>query len=73
MGVRQFFRRFFPLKTTDDLREEMFALTYCMEGMVYGHVEKMLTKDRVWYLRRLYRQLKRENDEMKRAGKKGRK
>jgi hypothetical protein len=50
------------------LREEVFALTYCMEGMTYGDVERMMTVDREWYLKRLHKQLKKEADAMKRGG-----
>jgi len=49
------------------LREEVFALTYCMEGMTYGDVERMLSVDREWYLRRLHKQLKKEAEQMKRG------
>lgn len=36
-----------------------------MEGMTYDSVVNMLSVDRRWYLDRLYKQLKKENDEMK--------
>ena len=51
------------------MREEVFALTYCMEGMTYGDVMAMPSRERIWYLRRLHRQLKKEADEMKKAAK----
>lgn len=51
------------------MREEIFALTYCMEGMTYGDILGMPTVERVWYLNRLHKQLKKEHDEMKKAGK----
>jgi len=53
------------------LRQEVFALTYCMKGMTYGDVEGMLSVDRVWYLERLNEQLKAEADEIKRPVKGG--
>lgn len=53
------------------MREEVFALTYCMKGMTYGDVEGMLAQDRVWYLKRLNEQLKAESDEVKKATPKG--
>lgn len=34
----------------------MFFLTYATNGMSYGDVESMETKDRWWYLKRLYQQ-----------------
>lgn len=55
------------MKDLDELREEVFALTYCMKGMAYGAVEEMLSVDRVWYLKRLYDQLKQEADDVKRS------
>lgn len=48
-----------------DLREEAFALMYCMKGMTYGDIERMPSVDREWYLARLYRQLKKEADDVK--------
>jgi hypothetical protein len=36
-----------------------------MKGMTYGDVESMLSVDREWYLARLYRQLKKEEADMK--------
>jgi len=49
------------------LREQVFALTYCMEGMTYGDVMDMPSVDREWYLNRLHTQMKREADAMKRT------
>ena len=49
------------------LRQEVFALTYCMKGMTYGDVEGMLSVDRVWYLNRLNEQLKQEADGIKKG------
>lgn len=70
MELRQFFLRFFHLKGEDTLREEMFALTYCMEGMPYDAVERMPSVDRVWYLKRLEEQIVRESEEVKKVQKK---
>lgn len=53
------------------MREEVFALTYCMEGMTYGDVERMLSVDREWYIKRLHQQLKKESEQMKRSMKTG--
>jgi len=39
-----------------------------MEGMTYGDVKGMLSVDREWYLRRLFKQLKKESDQSKKAG-----
>jgi hypothetical protein len=47
----------------------MFILTYCMKGMTCGDVENMLSVDRKWYLERLYKQLKKESEEIKRTSK----
>jgi hypothetical protein len=40
-----------------------------MEGMGYEAVQTMLTEDRIWHLKRLRDQLKRENEEMKKSRK----
>jgi hypothetical protein len=40
-----------------------------MEGITYSDVESMLTVDREWYLTRLYKQLKKESDEIKKKPK----
>lgn len=58
------------MKSTEVLLEEVFALTYCMKGMTYGDVERMLSSDRIWYLNRLHEQLKSEADEVKKTTKK---
>jgi hypothetical protein len=52
------------------LREEAFSLMYCVKGMTYGDIENMLTIDREWYIRRLHKQLKHEDDAMKKATRK---
>jgi hypothetical protein len=64
---RKFFRFFFPLIKTEDLLEEVFALLYCIKGMTWEACENMRTKDRIWMLRRLEKQLKREAEDAKRA------
>jgi hypothetical protein len=48
----------------------MFVLTYAMNGMTYGDVEDMLSTDRVWYVKRLEEQIKKESEEVKKAPKK---
>ncbi len=45
----------------------MFSLTYCMEGMTYDSVMEMEPDDRLWYVDRLLKQLKKENEEIKKA------
>ncbi len=35
-----------------------------MQGMTYKDIENMLSIDREWYLNRLYKQLKKESDEI---------
>jgi hypothetical protein len=52
----------------EDLREQVFALTYCMEGMPYDAIQEMEPDEREWYVTRLNNQLKRENEEIKKAG-----
>jgi hypothetical protein len=47
----------------------MFVLTYAMNGMTYGDVEDMLSTDRVWYVKRLEEQIKKESEEVKKAQK----
>jgi cyanate lyase len=36
-----------------------------MKGITYDNIESMTSSDRNWYLNRLYRQLKKEADEVK--------
>jgi hypothetical protein len=50
-----------------DLREEEFALTYCMKGMTWTCLQNMLGVEREWHLARLYKQLKKEQEESKQA------
>lgn len=69
MGLQQFFQHFFPIRSLDDLREEAFALMYCVKGMSYDSIENMLSSDREWYIRRLYKQLQHEDEQMKKATK----
>lgn len=43
---------------------------YCMKGgMTYGDIQGMYAQDREWHLARLYKQLKYEEEEMKKAQK----
>jgi hypothetical protein len=51
----------------EDLREQVFALTYCMEGVGYDAISEMPSDEREWFVRRLDKQIKRENDEVKKA------
>jgi hypothetical protein len=48
------------VKPIETLREEAFALTYCMNGITYADVENMASSERVWFLRRLRDQLRDE-------------
>jgi hypothetical protein len=50
--------------------EETFALTYCMKGITWGDIQVMHSRERERLVERLHRQLKREVDAMKKAGKK---
>jgi hypothetical protein len=52
----------------EDLREQVFALTYCMEGMPYDAIQEMEPDEREWFVNRLNNQLKRENEEIKKSG-----
>jgi hypothetical protein len=45
-------------------------MTYCIKGMTYDAILDMDREDRVWYLRRLHKQLKDEQEAMKKSGKK---
>lgn len=40
-----------------------------MNGMNYGDVRLMESEDRAWYLNRLHKQLKKENDALKKSTK----
>jgi hypothetical protein len=72
LGLRQFFLHFFPLRTEEALNEEVFALTYCMNGVTYTDVvEKMSSRERVWFLKRLNEQIKMESEEIKKGSKGG--
>lgn len=52
-----------------ELREQVFALTYCMPGMTFGDIHGMNSSDREWYIERLHKQKKDEAEEIKRASK----
>lgn len=52
----------------EDLREQVFALTYGMEGIGYDAISEMEPDEREWYVTRLNKQLKYENEEIKKAG-----
>lgn len=45
----------------------MFSLTYCMNGITYGDIMEMVPEERDWYIRRLDKQIKRENEEIKKG------
>lgn len=64
MDIQGFFRRFFPIARLEHLREEIFALTYCMKGVTWSCIEKMPSEERVWLLKRLHAQVQKESDDM---------
>jgi hypothetical protein len=49
------------------LLEEFFALLYCIKGMTWDACMRMRSRDRIWMLRRLEKQLKREAEDAKKA------
>jgi hypothetical protein len=68
LGVRRFFRDFFPVKKASLIREEVFFLTYGTKGgFTYGDIEAMNPKERSWYVDRLAKQLKDERDALKKG------
>jgi hypothetical protein len=70
LEVPKFFRRFFPIASADEIREEAFVLYYYSEGGVkYGDIEEMETVERAWNLKRLSRQKQAELSEAKKAQK----
>jgi hypothetical protein len=58
--VRRFFRHFFPISDTEELREESFILAYCVKGFTLDSILEMTTTDRYWYMKRLKEQLEDE-------------
>lgn len=73
MELRQFFYNFFPVVEQETLREQTFALTYCTEGGIdYDAIQEMEPEERLWYVDRLMKQLKKENEEIKKASAKNR-
>jgi hypothetical protein len=64
LGVRRFFRRFFELRSLDELREEVFALAYIVKGFQHP-IAEMDPDDREWFLTRARRQLEHEEKAMK--------
>jgi hypothetical protein len=69
LGLRLFFLDFFPVAKTEELYEEMFALTYNMKGITWSDLQEMPSREREFLVERLHRQLKAEVEAMKRAGK----
>jgi hypothetical protein len=67
LELRAFFYHFFPVVDQETLREQVFSLTYCMEGMDYSAIQEMDPDERNWFVGRLNKQLKRENEEIKKA------
>lgn len=50
--------------------EQAFALTYCIKSIGYEAIEKMTRKEREFFLKRLNKQLKKENDEIEKIKRK---
>ena len=68
MELRAFFYHFFPVIDQEALREQTFSLTYCTEGGIdYSAIQEMDPEERNWYVARLNKQIKRENEEIKKA------
>lgn len=70
MGVRQFFRLFFPTLSRGEFIEEVFALLYSVPGMSWEACLDMDTEERGLMLKRLLKQQKHEEASIKKAGKK---
>lgn len=62
MGLRQFFRGFFPIAPTEEILEDLFALTYHIPGMTPEYVENMTGSERLWWLQKMAQQ---KRDEVK--------
>jgi hypothetical protein len=48
----------------ENLREQIFVLTYAMRGVNYDNALEMEPDERVWFLNRLHSQKRRENEEI---------
>lgn len=69
LGIRKFFRSFFPILAREDFLEEVFALLYCIKGMTWEACLDLEGWERLYLLRRLEKQLRQEATEIKKASK----
>jgi hypothetical protein len=44
----------------ENLLEELFVMTYYIQGMTYENIENMNSLERKWFIKRLYKQKKAE-------------
>jgi hypothetical protein len=69
LGVRQFFRWFFPFRRPDDVREDVFFLTYGSKGaFTPSGSQAMKSRERLWWVEGC-RQLRDEEAAARRARK----
>jgi hypothetical protein len=69
--LREFFYQFFPVATEDQLREELFLLTYSTQGGFSAEwVERQTRRDIDWHKKRLSEQWDEEKAAVERARKK---
>jgi hypothetical protein len=61
MELRSFFRSFWPIRTEDEIDDEVFALAYLVPGFSYS-IADMTAQERRRHLERAHKQKKREAD-----------
>jgi hypothetical protein len=71
VGVRRFFRDLFPVRSADQLREDLFFLAYASNGGLNASwIEEQTREDITWFKRRLSKQLDDEAEAIRKARKK---
>jgi hypothetical protein len=67
MDGREFFRGFFPIRTLKEIREELFFLSYNMQGgITWSEIEELDATELDWLVWRLIDQIKRERKALER-------
>jgi hypothetical protein len=69
LELREFFRDFFPVLSGEEFLDEVFALLYCIKGMTWEACLELESRERLYLLRKLSEQLKKEAASIKKASK----
>jgi len=64
LELRPFFRDWLFTTSLEGLWEESFLLCYNIKGMTPDKIERMTHRERKWWITRLSKQIKAENDAM---------